>query len=97
MPPARSSARFRSIRGGASIRGSTNTMTDTAARVGSAVSRLRDGKPVRAPGAREKLAAAWETELAYYRSAPLVFDTEAHKGEFFEQAERALAVLRDQR
>ncbi len=61
---------------------------------GSPVYLLRDGKPVRAAGARRALAAKWEEELAYFRGAGIVFPDEANKREFLDSAERALAELR---
>ncbi|MCP5120553.1 MAG: CehA/McbA family metallohydrolase, partial [bacterium] len=44
--------------------------------------------------ARSRLADRWEAELKYFRSANLRFPTQARKGEFFRDAEKALAVLR---
>jgi len=44
--------------------------------------------------AREAVVKQWESELAWYQSAPLVFPSDARKREFFEQAERALVELR---
>jgi hypothetical protein len=55
---------------------------------------LRNGKPVMVRAAREALAARWESELNYYRSAGLIFATKAQESGFFAQAERALAELR---
>jgi hypothetical protein len=55
---------------------------------------LRDGKPVIVQSARKKLADLWESEIAWYRSAGLVFPGEAERAEFFKQAERALDELK---
>lgn len=55
---------------------------------------LKDGKPVRVAAARRSLAAKWEEEAAYFRSAGIVFPGEAQKREFFNAAEAALAELR---
>lgn len=55
---------------------------------------LQDGKPVRVESARRSLAAKWEEELAYFRSAGIVFPNEANRREFFDAAEAALAELR---
>jgi len=55
---------------------------------------LRNGKPVMVRAAREAVVAHWESELAWYRSAPLVFPSDAERREFLGQAERALEVLR---
>jgi hypothetical protein len=55
---------------------------------------LRQSKPVMVRAARERLAANWETELTYFRSAGLPFAAESQRKEFFEQAERAAAGLR---
>jgi hypothetical protein len=55
---------------------------------------LRNGKPVRVPGAREALAARWESEIAWYKSAALVFGSDAQRRAFFEKAELALEELR---
>lgn len=55
---------------------------------------LRNGKPVMVRAAREAVAKRWESELAWYRSAPLTFRSEDERGEFFRQAERALGELR---
>ncbi|MEZ5353354.1 MAG: CehA/McbA family metallohydrolase [Bryobacteraceae bacterium] len=54
---------------------------------------LRDGKPVRVTADRRRVAAKWEEELAYYRSANVVFPGAAQRQEFFDLAERALAAL----
>ncbi|MBZ2179626.1 MAG: CehA/McbA family metallohydrolase [Acidobacteriota bacterium] len=58
------------------------------------VFRLREGRPVRAGGAREALAARWEAELGYYRGAQLPFAKEEERREFFAAGERALGILR---
>ncbi len=55
---------------------------------------LEDGKPVMIRAAREAVAARWEAELAYYRSAGLPFASEAQRREFFDLAERARIELR---
>ncbi len=60
----------------------------------NAVYALRDGKPVLIRPAREALAARWEAELNYYKSASLVFPNETQKREFFRQGEKALTELR---
>src|SRR5262249_53399969 len=54
---------------------------------------LRDGKPVFIPEARRALAAKWKAELEWYRTGPLVFQTEAARAEFFEKSEKTLQVL----
>ena len=46
------------------------------------------------PAARSRLADRWEAELKYFRSANLRFPTQTRKAEFFRDAEKALAVLR---
>lgn len=52
-----------------------------------------DGKPP-LPEARRALAARWQAEMDYYRSAPaLVFPTPAVREQFFADAAKALAVL----
>jgi hypothetical protein len=55
---------------------------------------LREGKPVRAAGAREAMAARWAAEVEYYRGAKLPFQKDAERQEFFAAAEKALAILR---
>jgi hypothetical protein len=55
---------------------------------------LRDGSPVMVRRAREALASHWESELAHYRGAGLVFADDSKKAEFFHRAEQALEVLR---
>jgi hypothetical protein len=55
---------------------------------------LREGKPVRAVGAREALAARWAAEVKWYRAANLVFPNDTAKEDFFRDAERALDALR---
>ncbi|MBI1899185.1 MAG: CehA/McbA family metallohydrolase [Acidobacteria bacterium] len=57
---------------------------------------LKDNKPVLAMEARRTLLAKWEKELAYFRSADIVFPNEARRREFFATAERALEALRTQ-
>jgi hypothetical protein len=54
----------------------------------------RDGRPVRVASARARVAAKWEEELAFYRSAGIAFGSDARQREFFEMAERALAEMR---
>jgi hypothetical protein len=44
--------------------------------------------------ARAALAERWEREVAYYRTAELVFPSEGEKNRFFELCERSLRVLR---
>jgi hypothetical protein len=44
--------------------------------------------------ARESLVKQWEAQLAWYRSASLVFREEARRREFFDRGERALSELR---
>ena len=55
---------------------------------------LHNGKPVCLPEARARVAQKWESELAYYRAAPLEFANEAQKHEFFDLAEKALSILK---
>jgi hypothetical protein len=55
---------------------------------------LKDGKPVRVASARRSLAAKWEEEIAFFRSAGIVFPNEANRREFFDAAEAALGELR---
>jgi hypothetical protein len=55
---------------------------------------LRDGKPVMVEADRRILADRWEAEIAWYRSAPLVFPSDAERTEFFKQAGRALEELK---
>jgi hypothetical protein len=55
---------------------------------------VRNGKPVRAAGAREALAERWAAEIEWYRSANLVFPNERARQEFFGDAQRALDALR---
>ena len=52
------------------------------------------GKPVMIRAARESLVKQWEAQLAWYRSASLVFREEARRREFFDRGERALSELR---
>jgi hypothetical protein len=49
--------------------------------------------PVPVPGARSILAARWKAELEWYRSGPLEFASEALRRNFFQDGERALAIL----
>jgi len=51
----------------------------------------RERVPV--PEARRRLEARWKSELDWYRSGPLEFSSEALRREFFENGEKALAVL----
>jgi hypothetical protein len=51
---------------------------------------LRDGRPVRVESAVRSLRAKWDEELAYFRSAGIVFGDEAKKREFFDLAEGVL-------
>lgn len=55
---------------------------------------LKAGKPVMIRSPREALASRWAAELAHYRDAGLVFQTESQRRGFFTEAERALAKLR---
>ena len=43
---------------------------------------LRNGKPVSIAGARQSLAAKWKAQLEWYRTGPLVFETETARREF---------------
>ncbi len=52
------------------------------------------GAPAPIPAARAALAARWETELNYYRTANLPFANAAERGRFLEAGEKALAILR---
>ena len=54
---------------------------------------LAGTNPVPVPGARRVLAARWKAELEWYRSGPLAFASEALRRNFFDDAEKALAVL----
>jgi hypothetical protein len=54
---------------------------------------LSGPNPVPVPGARSSLAARWKAELAWYRSGPLEFGTEALRRNFFQDGEKALEVL----
>ena len=47
--------------------------------------------PAFLPEAREQVARRWQAELDYYRTAPLVFENETQKQEFFDLGEKALA------
>lgn len=55
---------------------------------------LANNKPVMVRKAREALAKQWAMELAWYRTAPLVFPDAALRDEFFARAEKALEILR---
>ena len=55
---------------------------------------LHNGEPVMLPAARAAVAARWEKELEWYRSAGLAFPGEKEKREFFDFAERAARKLR---
>ena len=55
---------------------------------------LVGGRPVMVRAARESVVKQWEAELAWYRSASLVFGDEARRREFFERGERTLSELR---
>ncbi len=55
---------------------------------------LREGKPVLVNSDREKLAKKWESEIAWYQAAPLVFPSDAERADFFKQADRALQELK---
>jgi hypothetical protein len=44
---------------------------------------LRKDKPVLVPSAREALRSRWASEFAWYQNAGLIFDTEAHRDQFF--------------
>jgi hypothetical protein len=47
------------------------------------------------PAARRRLAARWQAEMEWYRTAPLVFATPAGREQFFTLAEKALARYRE--
>ena len=49
--------------------------------------------PVPVPEARRALAARWKKELDWYRTGPLEFSSEPLRREFFENGEKALALL----
>ncbi|MBI1789202.1 MAG: CehA/McbA family metallohydrolase, partial [Acidobacteria bacterium] len=51
---------------------------------------LRENQPVMVRSARQALARRWEAELAYYRTAPLVFPSDSERRQFFARAEQAL-------
>lgn len=51
------------------------------------------GNPKPNPAIRAKLAARWQAEVAYYKSANLPFSTDAERQQFFAQAELALSAL----
>ncbi len=53
-----------------------------------------NGKPVMIRAARESLVKQWESQLAWYRSASLVFRDEARRREFLERGEETLTELR---
>jgi len=59
----------------------------------SPVYMLRENRPVHVASARRALADRWRGELAWLRSAGLVFGSEARVREFFDLGERALATL----
>jgi hypothetical protein len=44
---------------------------------------------------RDELAKKWEAEIEYYKTAPLVFPSDAERQKFFQDADRALAGLRN--
>ena len=48
------------------------------------------GNPAPDPGVRAALAARWEAELNYYKTANLPFTTDDQRREFFEMGENAL-------
>lgn len=52
------------------------------------------GNPKPNPEVRAKLAARWQAELNYYKSANLPFQNDSEKRQFFEAGELALANLR---
>lgn len=54
---------------------------------------VRAGKPIPIPEARQSLAAKWKSELDWYRTAPLEFQTEAARREFFDKGEKAQRIL----
>ena len=56
---------------------------------------VRNGQPFFNKMARQAVAAKWGAELDYYRSVGLVFPSEQLRRDFFEQAEKALAILRN--
>jgi hypothetical protein len=47
---------------------------------------LRNDEPVLVPSARETLRSRWASELAWYQNAGLIFDTKAHRDQFFADA-----------
>ncbi len=54
----------------------------------------REGKPLMVHEARQRVAARWDAELNHYKNASLTFSSAAHRKEFFDMAEKALAELR---
>lgn len=52
------------------------------------------GNPAPDTATRARLAAKWEAELNYYRSANLPFASTTERQAFFTEAEKALAILR---
>jgi hypothetical protein len=54
---------------------------------------LHEGRPVLIPSARQSLARKWKAEVDWYSTGPLQFRTEAERGKFFQQAEKALDAL----
>ena len=54
---------------------------------------IRDGKKVALPAARAAVAARWDKEVQWYRSAQLAFPGEREKREFFDFADRATREL----
>lgn len=58
---------------------------------------LRDGQPVAADNARERLRARWEAQAAYYRSRDLVFSNDQQRAELIAKVDQALEVLRSGR
>lgn len=54
---------------------------------------LRDNRPVHVKQDRELIRQQWEKEVAYYRSAGLVFAADSQRKEFFRLAEETLKIL----
>jgi hypothetical protein len=54
---------------------------------------LSGGKPVRVQSARDSVRRQWEAQLAWFKSAGLVFREDARRQEFFDRAEKTLAAL----
>jgi hypothetical protein len=46
---------------------------------------LRQAAPVMVRKARESVAREWESQVAWYKSTPMVFREEAHRREFLER------------